>query len=73
MLVSEQLHTFPSPNPTLILTCCQSTVVGLGERYVRSFSDTDIDLGMEVVYYLKGNFYLACPLVGWSVARVVIL
>lgn len=38
---------------------------------MRSFSDTDIVLGMEVVYYLKGNFYLACPLVGWSVARVV--
>lgn len=38
---------------------------------MRSFSDTDIDLGMEVVYYLKGNFYLACPLDGWSVARVV--
>ena len=30
--VSGQLPTYPSPNPTLTLTCYQLTVVGLGER-----------------------------------------
>ena len=29
--VSGQLPTYPSPNPTLILSCCQLTVVELGE------------------------------------------
>ena len=29
--VSGQLPTYPSPNPTLTLTCCQLTVVELGE------------------------------------------
>ena len=29
--VSEQLPTYPSPNPTLTLTCYQLTVVELGE------------------------------------------
>ena len=29
--VSGQLPTYPSPNPTLTLTCHQLTVVGLGE------------------------------------------
>ena len=29
--VPGQLPTYPSPNPTLTLTCCQLTVVELGE------------------------------------------
>ena len=29
--VSGQLPIYPSPNPTLTLTCCQLTVVELGE------------------------------------------
>ena len=29
--VSGQLPTYPSPNPTLTLTCCQLTVVEFGE------------------------------------------
>ena len=29
--VSGQLPTYPSPNSTLTLTCCQLTVVELGE------------------------------------------
>ena len=29
--VSGQRPTYPSPNPTFILTCYQLTVVGLGE------------------------------------------
>ena len=29
--VSGQLPTYPSPNPTLTLTCYQLTVLGLGE------------------------------------------
>ena len=29
--VSGQLLTYPSPNPTLTLTCHQLTIVGLGE------------------------------------------
>ena len=29
--VSGQLPTYPSPSPTLTLTCCQLTVVELGE------------------------------------------
>ena len=41
--VSGQLPTFPSPNPTLALTCCQLTVVELGEGQVGSCPDTDID------------------------------
>ena len=43
MSVSEQLPTYPSPNPTLTLSCCQLTVVGLGEGWVGSCPDTDID------------------------------
>ena len=45
MSVSDQLSTYPSPNPTLILTCYQLTVVELGEEKVCSCSDTDIDPG----------------------------
>ena len=41
--VSRQLPTYPSLNPTLTLTCYQSTVVELGEGYVGSCPDTDID------------------------------
>ena len=31
ILASEQLPTYPSPNPTSTLTCCQLTVAELGE------------------------------------------
>lgn len=31
MSLSEQLNTYPSPNPTQILTCHQLTIVGSGE------------------------------------------
>ena len=41
--VSGQLRTYPSPNPTFTLTCYQFTVVGLGEGWVGSCLDTDID------------------------------
>ena len=41
--VSGQLPTYPSLNPTLTLTCYQLTVVELGEGWVGSCSDTDID------------------------------
>ena len=42
--VSGQLPTHPSPNPTLTLTCCQLTIVELGEGQVGScHADTDID------------------------------
>ena len=41
--VSGQLPTYPSPNPTLTLTCCQLTVVELGEGWVGNCPDTDID------------------------------
>ena len=42
MSLSEQLRTYPSPSPSLTLTCHQLTVVvgGVG----RSCSDTDNDL-----------------------------
>ena len=40
--VSGKLPTYPSPNPTT-LTCCQLTVVGLGEGYMGSCPDSDID------------------------------
>ena len=40
---SDQLHTYPSPDPTLALTCYYMIVVELGEGQVCSFSDTDID------------------------------
>ena len=46
--VSGQLPTYPSPNPTLTLTCHQLTVVGLGEGWVGSCPDTDI--GLNVLY-----------------------
>ena len=35
----------PLPNPTLTLNCCQLTVVELGEGWVGSCPDTDIDPG----------------------------
>ena len=41
--VPEQLPTYPSPKPTLTLTCHLLTVVGLGEGWVGSCPDTDID------------------------------
>ena len=41
--VSGQLPTYPSPNPTLTLNCCQLIVVELGEGWVGSCSDTNID------------------------------
>ena len=41
--VSGQLPTYPSPNPTLTLSCYQLTVVELGEGLVGSCPDTDID------------------------------
>ena len=37
--VSGQLPTYPSPNPTLILTCYQLTVVEFGEGKVGSCPD----------------------------------
>ena len=43
MSVSEQLLTYPSPDPKVTLTCYQLTVIGLGEGQVRSCSGTDID------------------------------
>ena len=43
ILVSEQLRSHPSPNPTLTLTCYQLTVIGLREGLVCSFFDTGID------------------------------
>ena len=46
----EQLHTYPSPNPTLTLTCYQLTVVVVGEGWVGSCSDNNID-PMKSVWY----------------------
>ena len=34
MLVSDQLRTYPSPNPKLTLNCYQLIVVGLREGWV---------------------------------------
>ena len=42
--VSEELRTYPSPNPTLTLTCYHFTVFRLREEQVRCCSDSDIDL-----------------------------
>ena len=44
MSASEELRTYPSPNPTLTLTCYHLTVFRLREEQVRSCSDSDIDL-----------------------------
>ena len=41
--LSEQLRTYPSPDPTLTLTCYHLPVVGLGEGWVCSYTETDID------------------------------
>ena len=41
--VSGQLPTYPSPNPALTLSCYQLTFVELGEGWVGSCPDTDID------------------------------
>ena len=38
MSVSDQLRTYPSPNPTLTLTCYQLTVFKSGEGQVQSCS-----------------------------------
>ena len=48
MSASEQQSTYPSPNPTLNLTCSQLTVVWLGEGWVFSCSDVDTDLNLNV-------------------------
>ena len=45
--VSRQLSTYPSPNPTLTLTCYQLTLVELREGHVGSCPDTDIDPRMH--------------------------
>ena len=39
----EQLYTYPSPNPTLTLTCYQLTEVVVGEGWVGSCSGNNID------------------------------
>ena len=39
----QYLPTYPSPNPTLTLTCYQLTIVEFGEGQVSSCPDTDID------------------------------
>ena len=41
--VSGKLPTYPSPNPTLTLTCYQLTVVELEEGKMASCPDTKID------------------------------
>ena len=41
--VSGKLPTYPSPNPTLTLTCYQLTVVELEEGKMASCLDTEID------------------------------
>lgn len=41
--VSEKLHTLPSVNPTLALTCYQLTFIGLGAGKVRNCSDNNAD------------------------------
>ena len=41
--LSEQLRTYPSPDPTLTPTCYQLPDVGLGEEWVCSCTETDID------------------------------
>ena len=41
--VSEKLHTLPSVNPTLALTCYQFTFIGLGAGEVRNCSDNNAD------------------------------
>ena len=46
--VSEELHTYSSPIPTLTLTCYYLTVVGSGEGWVYSCLGTDIDLKLVV-------------------------
>ena len=58
--VSGQLPTYPSPNPTLTLTCCQLTVVELGEGWVGSCPDTDIDPKklLRVVLFVSKVFHL---------------
>ena len=53
----------PSPNPILTLNCYQLTVVELGEGKVGSYSDTDIDPNILLIYsndpslspYLQNN------------------
>ena len=42
MSVSEQQHTYLSPNPTLTPSCYQLTAVGLGEGWVHCSSETEI-------------------------------
>ena len=49
MQVSAKLHTHPSPNPTLTLSCYQLTVVVLGEEWVSTCSDTGMDPKMSTV------------------------
>ena len=48
--VSEQLFTYPSPNPTLTLTWL---LLGLGEELLPSASDTNIALKHHVIHFLR--------------------
>ena len=41
--VSGQPPTYPSPNPALTLNCYQLTFIELGEGWVGSCPDSDID------------------------------
>ena len=43
----------PLPNPTLTLTCCQLTVVELGEGWVGSQLDTDIEPNINLILIIE--------------------
>lgn len=51
MSVSEQLHTYLSPNLTFTLSCYQLIIAGLGEGQVRSYSETDINPNCHWIEY----------------------
>ena len=55
----------PLPNPTLTLNCCQLTVVELGEGWVGSCPDTDID-----PTFLHSNFNMVT---NWCLSQTKIL
>ena len=60
MSVSEQLHTYPSPNLTTVNQYHIRVNVGLGEGQVYSCSDTDVNPNNSYKYKIKTSFAPYC-------------
>ena len=57
--MSKQLPTYPSPNPTLTLTCFHVAIVGYEKELVRNYPDAENDRVLRF-----GPMYLFCIIIG---------